>query len=73
MDDLEKQRLELMISRMCRLNLLQIESLMNLSSAILHIDGIGKDTRNDAYKVFTGIQAQLDMLTEIQNASFKDE
>lgn len=66
MEQSEEDLLKKLVNCLAKLSVLQIESLMNLSTAILHIDGISETTREDAYKAFSGIQDQLNLLNELQ-------
>lgn len=73
MEKTEELRLKLIIGRLVKLGILQSESLMNLSTAILHIDGAPEESKEDARLVFSGIQEQLDLLTEIQDMEITDD
>lgn len=68
----ELERLDTLLAEITQLIILQIEAQMNLSTAILHIDGIPESARQDAYKAFSGIQEQLDLLNKIKTLGKPD-
>lgn len=72
MDKVEELQLKLKVERLVKLAILQSESLMNLSTAILTMDDVPKSAKEDALKVFSGIQEQLNLLSEIQGAEGGD-
>ena len=72
MEKSDEIRLKLTVSRLVRLGLLQSSALMNLSTAIMRIDGIPEESKAEAYEVFSGLQEQLNVLKEIQDAEYVD-
>lgn len=73
MSDAKELRLKLMVMRLGKLSLLQSSALMNLSSAIMRIEGVPEESKAEAYEVFKGIQEQLDLLNEIQKLELGDD
>ncbi|NWA25485.1 hypothetical protein HX866_11315 [Pseudomonas gingeri] len=67
MNPVDDAQQRLVISRLVRLGVLQSASLMNLSAAIMRIEGVPREAFDEAYEVFSGIQGQLDILKEIQD------
>lgn len=72
MDKVEALQLKLKVERLVKLAILQSESLMNLSTAILSMDDVPKSAKEDALMVFSGIQEQLDLLSDIQGSEDGD-
>ena len=65
MDDAEKDKLQAIVNRLSRLALLNLETVMNLSTAMVLVDGIPPEAKDSAQKAFGSIQEQIDILKEI--------
>jgi hypothetical protein len=65
MDDAEAAKLKLLVNKLNRLALLNIETVMNLSTAMVLVEGLSPEAKESAQTAFSSIQGQIDILKEI--------
>lgn len=66
MSDSETIRLKVAVARLSRLAILQSSAIMKLSAALLGMEGLDSNVRDDVLKVFGGLQEHIDVLNELE-------
>ncbi len=72
MSDSEIIKLNVAVTRLGRLAVLQSSAIMQLSAALLSIGELDDGTRNEIFQMFTGLQEHIDILNELKDLGLKD-
>ena len=66
MSDSERLKLKIVVSRLQRLAILQSSAIMSLSAAMLSVDGLSPNVRDEVFRVFSSLQEHIDVLSELK-------
>ncbi|MBS3184514.1 hypothetical protein JIQ88_05475 [Pseudomonas sp. PCH44] len=72
MSDSEVTKLNVAVTRLGRLAVLQSSAIMQLSAAILSMDNLDEKARAEVMEVFTGLQDHIDVLSELSALGVDD-
>ncbi|OLS61859.1 hypothetical protein [Pseudomonas putida] len=72
MNDSEIIKLNVAVTRLARLAVLQSSAIMQLSAAVLSTGELDNATRSEIYEMFTGLQEHIDILNELKDLGLTD-
>ncbi|RYZ22759.1 MAG: hypothetical protein EOO16_07845 [Chitinophagaceae bacterium] len=72
MTDSEVTKLNVAVTRLGQLAVLQSSAIMQLSAALLSMDSLDDKVRAEVMEVFTGLQDHIDVLSELNALGVDD-